>query len=122
MKQHRKWLALALAGALTLSLLAGCAGNETPGTSDSSSTSQETQESAPQADPNALVIAEQGIFSAGGTVIQSDGTFDVANYYTSREGSTSHVDHANVLYQIPEEETGLPMVSCTATANRAGAG
>ena len=110
MKQHRKWLALALAGALTLSLLAGCAGNEPPGTSDSSSTSQETQESAPQADPNALVIAEQGIFSAGGTVIQSDGTFDVANYYTSREGSTSHVDHANVLYQIPEDATGLPMV------------
>ena len=133
MKQHRKWLALALAGALTLSLLAGCAGNETPGTSDSSSTSQETQESAPQADPNALVIAEQGIFSAGGTVIQSDGTFDVANYYTSREGSTSHVDHANVLYQIPEDATGLPMVflhgygqsrmgwMTTPTAGRAGA-
>ena len=34
----------------------------------------------------------------------------MANYYTSREGSTSHVDHANVLYQIPEDATGLPMV------------
>ena len=45
-----------------------------------------------------------------GTVIESDGTFDVSNYYTSREGSTSHVDHANVLYQIPEDATGLPMV------------
>ena len=43
-------------------------------------------------------------------MIQSDGTFDVSNYYTSREGSTSHVDHANVLYQIPEDATGLPMV------------
>ena len=41
---------------------------------------------------------------------RSDGTFDVSNYYTSREGSTAHVDHANVLYQIPAEETGLPMV------------
>lgn len=50
------------------------------------------------------------MFSAGGTVITSDGTFDVSNYYTSREGSTAHVDHANVLYQIPAEETGLPMV------------
>ena len=39
-----------------------------------------------------LRIAEQGIFSAGGTVIRSDGTFDVGNYYTSREGSTAHVD------------------------------
>ena len=98
MKQHRKWLALALAGALTLSLLAGCAGNETPSASDSGSASQETQEPVTQTGSDALAIAEQGIFSAGGTVIQSDGTFDVANYYTSREGSTSHVDHANVLY------------------------
>ncbi|MGM9540782.1 alpha/beta hydrolase [Anaerovibrio sp.] len=57
-----------------------------------------------------LVIAEQGIFSAGGTVTHSEGTFDIANYYTSRAGSTSHVDHANVLYQIPDRETGLPMV------------
>ena len=57
-----------------------------------------------------LRIADQGIFSAGGTVISSDGTFDVSNYYTSREGSTSHVDHANVLYQIPENDTELPMV------------
>lgn len=50
------------------------------------------------------------MFSAGGTVITSDGTFDVSNYYMSREGSTSHVDHANVFYQIPAEDTGLPMV------------
>lgn len=57
-----------------------------------------------------LVIAKQGIFSAGGTVTTSDGIFDVANYYTSRAGSTSHVDHANVLYQIPAENTELPMV------------
>ena len=104
MKQTRKWLALA--GALTLSLLAGCAGNQAPGVSSASPAPEET----PEAASDALVIAEQGIFSAGGTVIQSDGTFDVANYYTSREGSTSHVDHANVLYQIPEDNTELPMV------------
>lgn len=111
MKQTRKWLALALAGALSLSLLAGCAGNNTPDASSSSSTSQETQEPASaQTDSDSLVIAEQGIFSAGGTVIESDGTFDVSNYYTSREGSTAHVDHANVLYQIPENNTELPMV------------
>lgn len=72
---------------------------------------QQTEGQTNQAgDSDALVIAEQGIFSAGGTVITSDGTFDVENYYMSREGSSSHVDHANVFYQIPEEETGLPMV------------
>ena len=43
-------------------------------------------------------------------MLTSDGTFDVSNYYMSREGSTSHVDHANVFYQIPAEESGLPMV------------
>ena len=50
------------------------------------------------------------MFSAGGTVLTSDGVFNVSNYYTSRAGSTLHVDHANVFYQIPEQETGLPMV------------
>lgn len=97
MKHNRKWLALSLTGAMTLSLLVGCAGN--PNSSEGQSASSDT-----------LVIAEQGIFSAGGTVISSDGTFDVSNYYTSREGSTSHVDHANVFYQIPADATGLPMV------------
>lgn len=71
---------------------------------------EETAAETTSNDENILSIAEQGIFSAGGTVITSDGTFDVSNYYMSREGSTSHVDHANVLYQIPAEETGLPMV------------
>ena len=71
---------------------------------------QEEQASEVTQETGSLVIAEQGIFSAGGTVITSEGTFDPDNYYTSREGSTSHVDHANVYYQIPEDETGLPMV------------
>ncbi len=58
-----------------------------------------------------LPIKEQGVFSAGeGTVTLSEGTFDISNYYISRDGSTSHVDHANVFYQIPLEEIGLPMV------------
>ena len=98
MMKKRNWLALALAGTMSLSLLAGCTTTET-----------QAQDTA-SGDSDALVIADQGIFSAGGTVITSDGTFDVSNYYTSRAGSTSHVDHANVLYQIPEDATGLPMV------------
>src|SRR5699024_9895961 len=97
-------------GALSLSLLAGCAGSDTSDAPAGDTDTTETQETTSPADSGALVIAEQGIFSAGGTVIESDGTFDVSNYYTSREGSTAHVDHANVLYQIPEDATGLPMV------------
>jgi len=57
-----------------------------------------------------LNIKKQGMFSAGGTVLTSEGTFDVSNYYLSRAGSTMHVDHANVLYQIPENDKKLPMV------------
>ncbi|MFQ6841700.1 MAG: alpha/beta hydrolase, partial [Agathobaculum sp.] len=100
MKTNRRLIALALAGTLSLSLLAGCS-STAAGTGSEDTASDDT---------GALAIADQGIFSAGGTVITSDGTFDVSNYYTSRAGSTSHVDHANVLYQIPEEATGLPMV------------
>ena len=63
-----------------------------------------------EASSSTLRIKEQGMFSAGGSVLHSEGTFDVSNYYTSRAGSTLHVDHANVLYQIPEDETQLPIV------------
>ena len=110
MKQTRKWIALALAGALSLSLLAGCADQSAPAASAAPEATPSAEPDTGAASSHALVIAEQGIFSIGGTVIEYDGTFDVANYYTSREGSTAHVDHANVLYQIPENNTGLPMV------------
>ena len=107
----KKWLSLALAGAMSLSLLAGCDTPPNDGTPAQTpgGPQGEAQQEAVLPD-GALVIKEQGMFSAGGTVLTSDGTFDVSNYYMSREGSTSHVDHANVFYQIPAEETGLPMV------------
>ncbi len=79
-------------------------------TESETDTAEDVQAGAGADQEGVLTIAEQGMFSAGGTVIQSDGTFDVSNYYMSREGSTSHVDHANVLYQIPAQESGLPMV------------
>ena len=90
MRHKNKIISLILCGALSLTMLAGCGSNKS--------------------DAHILSIAEQGMFSAGGTVLTSDGTFDVEHYYTSREGSTSHVDHANVFYQIPENDTELPMV------------
>lgn len=124
----KKFTALFLSLMLILSLAAcGSGGNQNNNATSSTPESSSEPENAQSADASSeqstdtpmdadapqetvLSIAEQGMFSAGGTVIQSDGTFDVSNYYMSREGSTSHVDHANVLYQIPAEETGLPMV------------
>lgn len=62
-------------------------------------------------DTDAVSIAEQGMFSAGGVVVSSDGTFNSENHWEeSGAGQTTHADHANVLYQIPENETGMPMV------------
>lgn len=58
-----------------------------------------------------LMIADQGIFSAGGITIASDGVFNPEDHWEETgKGQTAHVDHANVLYQRPVEETGLPMV------------
>ena len=58
-----------------------------------------------------LMIADQGIFSSGGVTITSPGTFDPENQWEeSGAGQTAHADHANVLYQRPVDETGLPMV------------
>ncbi len=99
--------ALFIASTIALSL-AACGQQST--TISTSSTEPDTVDVQVNIPDGALILAEQGIFSAGGTVLSSDGTFDVSNYYMSREGSTSHVDHANVLYQIPSDETGLPMV------------
>ena len=68
---------------------------------------------APETDESALQIANQGMFSSGGTVTEPvEGEFDSTTNWLdlTRAGNTAHVDHANVLYQIPENETGLPMV------------
>lgn len=124
----KKWISTILAVTLAISMTA--CGNQGNGSQASRPAEESTipenkqaeeaaddlpeniqaDETATEIEDDVLMISEQGIFSAGGTVIKSDGTFDVSDYYMSREGSTSHVDHANVLYQIPAEETGLPMV------------
>ena len=127
MRKTKKFAALILAGVLCVSVLAGCAGNESSTTSAESlntegSETTETQNEKEQFDSESLVNCRTGYFSAGGTVIQSDGTFDVANYYTSREGSTSHVDHANVLYQIPEDALDFLWYFSMDTVSRAWAG
>ena len=66
-----------------------------------------------KADTEALSIAKQGIFSSGGTVTEPlEGEYDPTTNWLdpTLAGTTAHVDHANVQYQIPTNETGLPMV------------
>ena len=88
------------------------AGTSAEGTSESADEgSGEAENVGAAEDTGALVIAKQGIFSAGGITVTSDGTFDPENHWEeSGAGQTSHADHANVLYQIPADATGLPMV------------
>ena len=56
-----------------------------------------------------IVIEKQGNFSAGGTVIQTEGTFDGKQLFNS-QGQTLHGDHASVFYQIPVEAKSYPLV------------
>lgn len=58
-----------------------------------------------------LVIREQGSFSAGGTVIKSEGTFDALKpWNVPQGGQTRHGDHADVFYQIPVKAKQLSMI------------
>lgn len=55
-----------------------------------------------------LLIAEQGSFAVGGTVVTAPGTID--RYARSLEGQTLHGDHAYIQYQIPAQAKPLPLV------------
>ena len=124
MKSKNLVFTLAIAGVLSFSSLSGCAtqnggsasaaaSSETSSASSASSASSSETASAEAetVSDGSLVIAKQGIFSAGGTTITSEGTFNPEDHWEETgAGQTAHVDHANVLYQIPENETGLPMV------------
>ena len=74
---------------------------------------EDTSEEMAAVPEGALVIARQGMFSSGGTVTEPvEGEFDeTANWLDlTRAGNTAHVDHANVLYQIPANGNGNPIV------------
>lgn len=113
MKHWKNHLAALLALALILSL-AACGGNPAPAESnDAPDTSPADEPAAPQLPEGALVIAEQGMFSSGGTVTEPvEGEYDETTNWLEleRRGNTAHVGHANVLCQIPAKETGLPIV------------
>ena len=60
----------------------------------------------------ALAIAKQGMFFSGGMVTQPvEGEYDDTQNWldSTRAGNTAHVDHANVLYQIPVNDNGNPI-------------
>ncbi len=58
-----------------------------------------------------LHIAKQGMFSAGGVTITSPGAFDPYNQWEATgAGQTAHVDHANILYQIPQKANKAPVI------------
>ncbi len=105
-----KLTAMLLTGTLLLPMTA-CRANPPAADNTAGAPVTDTAEPAAATPEGALVLAEQGMFSAGGIVIESGGTFDPEDQWEETgAGQTAHVDHANVFYQRPAEETGLPMV------------
>ena len=127
---RKKKLTMLLAGVLILSMLAGCETysedllTEIVGKAvkDAQTRVEEVQaevtggvtaETIETEDEDLLVIREQGMFSAGGTVTEPvPGEYDVKTNWQdmTRAGNTMHVDHANVFYQIPANDNGNPIV------------
>lgn len=56
-----------------------------------------------------LVIAQQGSFAVGGTMISASGKFDL-NHSLKPQGQTFHGDHAYVFYQVPVNKRKYPLV------------
>ncbi len=105
--KHTKKIAAVLIAALCAAQLAACGSRSAEAVHISTAN---VDAEAVNTD-GALVIAEQGMFSAGGITVTSDGIFAPENQWEETgAGQTAHVDHANVFYQIPQNETGLPMV------------
>lgn len=115
--KHKRIPACSLLAILLASVLTACAGGgqaaESNEESSAESNIQTEQVSSVSEDESFLRIARQGMFSAGGTVTEAvEGEYDpAANWLDApRAGNTAHVDHANVLYQIPAGENSNPIV------------
>ena len=133
-KRGWKQMAAIMAAAI---VMAGCANSsissttaaaeETTAASEETAAETTSEETAAEAESEAeessgetadvpegaLVIAKQGILSSGGTVTEPvEGEFDETTNWldSTRAGNTAHVDHANVLYQIPANDNGNPIV------------
>ena len=95
-----------LSAVMALSLLAGCGGQTDQNTDTTTPAPGQTDVQ----DTNTLSIVDQGVFSAGGVVLTTDGSFDPNYGQYDPAGQTSHADHASLLYQIPENDNGHAMV------------
>lgn len=66
--------------------------------------------------PDSLMIAEQGSFAVGGSIITTPGDFDPIEQGAYNPagvdpaGQTLHGDHASVFYQVPADARKLPLV------------
>jgi len=58
--------------------------------------------------PAPLIIAEQGSFAVGGTVVTTPGTYD--NNNPTVAGQSLHADHLYAFYQVPQKAKPLPIV------------
>lgn len=56
-----------------------------------------------------LLIAQQGSFAVGGTMLRKAGDFDLAQPLEA-SGQTYHGDHAYVFYQVPAKARSYPLV------------
>ncbi len=93
--RNKKLKAFMLCCANAFGLLTGCSTFANSGLAVTTKTTMGEKNVA----GTALSIAEQGIFSAGGITITSDGIFDPENQWEeSGAGQTAHVGHANVPY------------------------
>jgi hypothetical protein len=71
-------------------------------------TAQDHEGARKRSRPKPLVVAEQGSFAVGGTVVTNPGTFDPVALTPA--GQTIRGDHAYVQYQIPVDARRLPLV------------
>ena len=134
--RKQKLMRIAAMAAAGMVFMAGCAGGNQPAATaaatteaaaaeaSEAATAENTAAEANGADAGgeadetsvlegALAIAEQGMFSSGGTVTEPvAGDYDETKNWldSTRAGNTAHVDHANVLYQIPVNDNGNPIV------------
>ena len=120
--KRKKIASLALASLLTLALLTACGSPQQGAAQTAENQAEQTEQGVAlesrdvtpeSANDGVLHIAKQGLFSAGGTVTEPvEGEYNPALSWTdpTLAGTTAHIDHANVFYQIPVNDNGHPIV------------
>lgn len=107
-----------LSALLAVSVISACSSSagsaaDTTQAETTENTTVEASASGDNSQSDILRIVKQGMFSSGGTVTEPvEGEYDPTTNYLdmTRAGNTAHVDHANVFYQIPENDNGNPIV------------